>query len=191
MSPLDVLCLPPAPVNLSGSFDFQQMGVRGVSLAVDRDARARIAAAAEVAGLGTSAADTIPFLITMLDQDRISGGSEGLVEAFSSGNATTEDGRKAENMARIAEADLACSVAAQDALAKLGRAAVPALTEALRDPSPNRRSGATKALGQIGPAAETALASLQVLVKADPAETVRQAAVEAVKQIKPRRWFSF
>jgi len=127
----------------------------------------------------------------MLDQDRVSGCSDDLVEAFRSGNATTENARQLENMARISEADLACMVAAEDALAKIGHAAVPALLDALKDPSPNRRSGSAKALGQIGPAAATALPSLQPLVKDDPAETVRQAAAEAVKQIKPRRWLSF
>jgi HEAT repeat protein len=165
--------------------------MRGVSLAVDRDARARIAAANEVARLGASALDTIPLLIAMLDQDRMPADAEDLAAAFSSGTATTEDGRMAENLARIAEADLACKVAAQDALAKIGEPAVSALAEALEDPSPNRRSGAAKALGEIGLPADVALPALQRRAKADDAEIVRQAAAEAIKKIKPRRWFSF
>ena len=151
MSPLDVLRVPPAPVNLSDTFDFQQMEMRGVSLAVDPDARARIAAAIEAGRMGASAAALIPFLIEMLDQDRTPrGAGDEFVEGLGSGTATTEDGRMIENIARISEADLACHVAAQEALARIGESAVSSLVDALKVPSDNRRIGSAKALGEIG-----------------------------------------
>jgi HEAT repeat protein len=53
------------------------------------------------------------------------------------------------------------------------------------------RSGAAKALGQVGAPAEAALPVLKELARSDAAETVRKAAGDAVTQIKPRRWFSF
>jgi hypothetical protein len=186
-SPLDVLRVPLAPLDLSGTYDFQKTEIRGVSLAVDSDSRTRIAAAAEVAALGVAAVSAVPYLIAMLDQDRITAAAGGLLAAFRSGSATTSDARRAENMAAFAEADLACQVAASDALASIGSTAVPALTDALQSTSPNRRSGAAKALGKVGAAAETALPLLKSLARPDVAETVRNAAAEAVKQIKPRR----
>lgn len=60
MSPLDVLRVPPAAVNLASTFDFQHVELRGVSLAVDSDARARLAAASEAARMGAAAVPAIP-----------------------------------------------------------------------------------------------------------------------------------
>jgi HEAT repeat protein len=145
----------------------------------------RIAAASEVSKLGDAAVTAIPLLITMLDQDRVSAAATGVVAAFSSGNATRDDARQAENMARLAEADLACHVAAADALAEIGTPAIANLIEALAASSPNRRSGAAKVLGSIGPAAEAAVPQLVALARADQAETVRNAAADAIKKIEP------
>jgi HEAT repeat protein len=189
MSALDILRAAFPPVNLADHFDFQQTTVRGVSLSVDPEARKRIAAIAEVARPGTMGMAAIPLLIAMLDQDRTSGVSEDVVAAFKSGGATSEDGRRAENMVWLAEADAACQVAAQDALARIGSGAVRALIEALHAPQPNRRIGAAKALGQIGLDAQPALTHLDTLAKSDGSEPVRKAASEAIKLIKPRRWF--
>ena len=193
MSALDVLRVPIDPMSLADHFDFQQMEMVGVSLAVDAVARSRVAAAREVGGMGQGGVPAIRFLIQMLGQDRVSGAasSADLVAAFQGGEPTTEHGRQAENMTYIAEADLACSLAAQEALAKLGAHAVPALMEALRSPLANRRSGAARALGQMGQAAEPALPQLNQLAKADEAENVRKSAADAAKAIKPRKWFSF
>jgi hypothetical protein len=179
-----------AAVNLSDTFDFQPMQFRGVSLAVDADSRRRIAAATEAGRLGAAASGVVPFLIEMLGQDRVTPAAGDLVARLQSGKATKEDGRRAENMTYIAEADAACHVAAGDALVAIGAVAVPALTEALRSPVPNRRSEAARALGRIGEPAKAALDSLKQLAGRDDAETVRKAAAEAVKQLKPRGWFS-
>jgi HEAT repeat protein len=184
-SPIEILRVPPTAVNLADEFEFQQIEVRGVQLAVDLEARKRIAAASEVSKLGDAAVTAIPLLITMLDQDRVSAAATGVVAAFSPGNATRDDARQAENMARLAEADLACHVAAADALAEIGTPAIANLIEALAASSPNRRSGAAKVLGSIGPAAEAAVPQLVALARADQAETVRNAAADAIKKIEP------
>jgi len=184
---LDVLRAPLVSVNLAGTYEFQQTQIQGVSLAVDADARARIDAAAEVAETD-EAVSAVPSLIEMLAQDRISVVAGDLVAALQGGSATNQDARQAENMAAFSEADLACQVSASDALATIGSPAVPALIDALRSPVANRRSGAAVALGKIGKGAEAAVPMLKELLR-DDAETVRNAAAEAVKAIKPRRWF--
>jgi len=188
---LEVLRAPLTPLNLSDPHEFAQTEVHGIPLAVDREARARIAAAIGVAKEPAASAAAIPHLVEMMGQDRITAVSDAVVASFVGGSPTANDGRAAENMAHFGEADLACQVVASDALAAFGPAAVPALAEALKSPVANRRSGAAKALGKIGSAAADALPALKQLAKNDSAETVRKAADEAEKLIKPRGgWFS-
>jgi HEAT repeat protein len=78
-----------------------------------------------------------------------------------------------------------------DALVSLGTLAIPAVVAALNSTTTNVRIGAAKVLGRIGPPAAQALDRLNDLAKKDGTETVRKAATEAAKQIKPKRWFSF
>ena len=59
---------------------------------------------------------------------------------------------------------------------------MPALTETLQDAEWSVRRQAALALGQIGPAARTALPSLQKL-RSDHDKLVRKAAEEAVSKI--------
>jgi HEAT repeat protein len=63
------------------------------------------------------------------------------------------------------------------------RSAVPALTEALRDPNRNVRIGAAYALADIGPDAKTAVPALQSASK-DIDKDVRDAAEYALKQLQ-------
>ena len=190
-SAYDVLSTPLSRIDLDSEVDFQQYQTRGVSLSVDPDSVARINAALGIAKDAVAGPRAIPFLVEMMGQDRSSGVAGDLVGAFAGGNATVDDGRRVTNLAGFGEADLACQVIAQDALAAIGTPAVPPLIEALKSPVPNRRSGAAKALGAIGTPAEVALPVLKELARADSAETLRKAADEAVKAIKPKRWFGF
>lgn len=185
----DILATPLPRIDLDPEIDFQQYEVRGVSLGVDPDSLARINAALVVAKDAVAGPMAVPLLVAMLGQDRTTPVSGNVVAAFSGGAATVDDGRQAIHMASFAEADLACQVIAQDALATIGAPAIPALVEALESPVPNRRSGAAKALGAIGAGAAAALPILKALASGDSAPTVRKAADEAVKAIKPRRWF--
>jgi HEAT repeat protein len=188
----ELLKLGPRPVNLADTFDFQQVQMQGVSLAVDAESRQRIAAANSAGKVGVAAKAVIPALIDMLGQDRVTAATSDLLERYKAGAATKADGYRAENMARLAESDLACHVAAADALVALGTLAIPAAVAALNSPTTNVRVGAAKVLGRIGPPAAQALDRLNELAKKDAAETVRKAAAEAVKQVKPKKkWFSF
>lgn len=189
---VDVIRRPLPTLNMAAAHDFQQVAIQGVTLAVDAVARDRISTARELANAGEAAIPAIPHLIEMIGQDRVSGSvnTDDLVEALTRGNATQDDGRQIENMAHIGEADLACQVAAQEALTTLGAPAAPALIEALRSPVTNQRNGAANALGNMGAAAEGALPSLKDLTN-DASENVRKAAADAVKKIKPQGRFSF
>ena len=186
-SPLDILAAPPSFIDLSATHDFQPAEVGGVSFPVDPEARTRIAAAAEAARLRI--ADAIPFLVSMLSQDRTSVASADAVIALKASDSTMGPSHKAANLDRFAQADQACQAAAAAALAAMGASALPALKNALMARNPNRRLGAAKALGQMGADAEPVLDTLSDLAKADPVETVRLAATEALRQVKPRKWF--
>src|SRR4029450_3736126 len=166
VSPLEVLAVPLPLVDLSAPHDFQSAEVAGVSFAVDPDARTRIAAAAEVAKLGI--ADAIPFLLSMLSQDRTSAASADLIKAITE-DQTAAHARKAENMVRFAEADQACQAAAAAALGAMGATALPTLRDALMARNPNRRIGAARALGHMGAEAEPALETLASVAKNDSA----------------------
>jgi HEAT repeat protein len=73
---------------------------------------------------------------------------------------------------------------ASRALAANGKVAVPALTQALKDPRPLVREGAAQTLGKIGPEARDAAAALAAL-SSDPHEHIRTAAAAALKKISP------
>jgi hypothetical protein len=191
-NPVETLARPLPVPDLAGDYDFEQIELRGVSLAVDAVARERIAAAHAVTSNAAHSTAAIPYLTLMLGQDRITGNpsAANTVAAFTSGNATREHAKCAENMAHIGEADLACQVTAQDVLAQIGAGAIPALTEKLKSTRENERIGAAKALGAIGPAAESAFPLLEQLHR-DPSANVRNAAVDAAKKVKPKKgWFS-
>jgi len=66
---------------------------------------------------------------------------------------------------------------------KLDKDSVQALTDALRDPSPDVRWAAADGLAILGEAAKPALASLRTIAGTDESEGVRQAAAEAVMRI--------
>ena len=118
-SAYDVLSTPLSRIDLDSEVDFQQYQTRGVSLSVDPDSVARINAALGIAKDAVAGPRAIPFLVEMMGQDRSSGVAGDLVGAFAGGNATVDDGRRVTNLAGFGEADLACQVIAQDALAAI------------------------------------------------------------------------
>ena len=72
-----------------------------------------------------------------------------------------------------------------DALARIGKPAVPALVEALHDLNPELRDQAALALARIGPQAVDAVPDLIAALRDDD-ETVRKDAVRALGQIGPQ-----
>jgi HEAT repeat protein len=71
-----------------------------------------------------------------------------------------------------------------NALARIGRPAVPALIEALQDHDPALRQVAARVIARIGPDAAEATDNLIVLLD-DSDEAVRKSAVRALGQIGP------
>jgi HEAT repeat protein len=97
-------------------------------------------------------------------------------------------GRTEELIAQMHSQETAVRLHAIRALGERGpksaRAAVPALSEALRDSDAFVRRDAARALGQIGPAARDAAAALRLAAK-DRNPQVRKAAAEALQEIQP------
>ena len=73
---------------------------------------------------------------------------------------------------------------AANAMARIGKDSVPALTDALRMPDPNRRHSVIAALAEIGPEAETAVPALIEQLK-DPDPNIREAIAYALPRIGP------
>lgn len=72
--------------------------------------------------------------------------------------------------------------AASDALASIGRPAVPALIKALRDKDPATRAMAADTLAMLGPVANTSFAELSRTLN-DPESWVRDSAVAAIARV--------
>src|SRR5436305_1357907 len=102
----ELLKLGPRSISLADTFDFRQVQMPGLSLAIDAESRERVAAANSAGKVGVAAKAVIPALVDMLGQDRITAATGDLVERFNAGVATKADGHRAENMARLAEATL-------------------------------------------------------------------------------------
>jgi len=73
---------------------------------------------------------------------------------------------------------------AADALARIGRPAVPALIRALSDPDPELRHQAARALSRMGPSVRDAVPALIRALK-DPDPLVRRSAARALGQVGP------
>jgi len=74
-------------------------------------------------------------------------------------------------------------------LGRCGAAALPALTKALADANAAVRQGAARALGGIGPAAESAVPALVTAI-ADHEPLVRESAAEALGRVGPAATFA-
>lgn len=72
--------------------------------------------------------------------------------------------------------------AASDALASIGRPAVPALIKALRDKDPATRAMAADTLAKLGPVANTSFAELSRTLN-DPESWIRDSAVAAIARV--------
>ena len=82
--------------------------------------------------------------------------------------------------------DFSVGMSASKALGDIGPAAVPALIEALKDEDSLVRMIAAVALGKIGPDAKEAVPAL-VKALGDEEESVREASSHALHQIDPER----
>jgi len=130
--------------------------------------------------LGTAAAPAVPDLVKVLKGIPRSEGTRAVIVAIGS------IGPHANAAVPVLIKKLAVSglcVAAAHALAKIGPAAVPALTEALSSGNDWTRYGAARALAALGPDARVALSALEA-ARNDDDEDVRALVTEAVKAIR-------
>src|SRR5262249_5088538 len=73
-----------------------------------------------------------------------------------------------------------------EAVARAGKNAVPALSEALADKRYQTRAAAATVLGLLGPPAARAADTLATVAKKDPYPGVREAAKKALEKIKAK-----
>jgi HEAT repeat protein len=162
-----------------------------VALLADADPQTRGDAAVALASIGADAAEAVPALQKLIgDASEPDGVRYAAVFALGRiGPASSA----AEPMIREltqSKDELMATVAVWAALKikpddkSLFEAAVPLLRRALRGDREMARLEAAVALGDIGPAAATAIPILELVAEDDPAKSVRTAAAAALEKIK-------
>ena len=110
-------------------------------------------------------------------------------QAAKSATDTVADGRRLSEWVADLKADAPQTRnAAAYEISGLGPAAasaVPALIEALDDPSPSVRFPVTVALGEIGPAAADAVPRLKKMMDEEINDEIAASAKRAIRRIKP------
>jgi HEAT repeat protein len=175
-----------------GSGDPKEAALLADALRAD-DVRDRIAAAEELAHLGSEATSALPALRRALDD---ANPAVVLAAARALVLVDPEDGRGIKALvARLTNGNAAVRAEAATTLARTGRRAreaLPALLRAVDDRDGQVRRAAIEAVGQLAPCTDSeasAVATLGALVKDGidkyhPADT----AMEALRQFGPRFW---
>jgi HEAT repeat protein len=143
----------------------------------DPDRRVRLAAACALAQFDPAVEGILPILIGALEDDR-SVGEEKDRAALALGHL----GARARPALTLLLDRLRAGDSATIALAELGPASIPGLTEALSDPGPAVRRRAARVLRMLGPAARSAVPALLERLK-DPEADVRVEAAAALGEI--------
>lgn len=157
------------------------------------DAEFRSDAAMALGRMGSEAAEAVPQLLTMLEGPA-SEPSDRYAAAFALGRAGAVAKAALPKLREIAQGkdELLATVAAWAALkispddTAMIETAIPLLRRALRADREPVRLEAAISLGEIGPAAATALPILELVSEEDPSKSVRQAADEAVRKISAK-----
>jgi HEAT repeat protein len=160
----------------------------------DADPRYRSSAAMAIAALGAEAKGAVPALEKLLG-DESAPAEARLTAAYALGRIGPAAVAAEPLLRRLADADdeMMATVCTWAALkikpddATLFDAAIPKLRRALQREQELARLEAAIALGEIGPRASSALPLLELLAEEDPSRTVRAAADEAVRRIRPPR----
>jgi HEAT repeat protein len=143
-------------------------------LLAEKDKRLRIQVLDALARVGPDAKEAVPQLIKLFEEHEVKKNNKPPPETL-----------------KLPDKDLFPKVA--EVLGKIGKPAVQPLLEALRDPDltdPIKalvRLGAVTALGNIGPAAQAAGATLYLHAQKDPVPEVRAAAVVAYRKVKAKK----
>jgi HEAT repeat protein len=160
----------------------------------DADPRYRSSAAMAIAAIGAEAKGAVAPLEQLLGDDSAPAEAR-LTAAYALGRIGPAAAAAEPLLRRLADSDdeMMATVCIWAALkikpedATLFDAAIPKLRRALQREQELARLEAAIALGEIGPRAATALPMLELLAEEDPSRTVRAAAEEAVRRIRPPR----
>jgi HEAT repeat protein len=158
----------------------------------DDDPVYRSNAAMAVAALGAEAKAAVPALEKIVG-DEAAAPETRYASAYALGRIGPDAASAEPLLRKLAESgdDMVATVGVWAALkikpadATLFDLAIPKLRQALRQEREIVRLEASVALGEIGPRAVTALPMLEMLAEEDPSRTVRAAAEEAVRRIRP------
>lgn len=160
----------------------------------DEDPAYRGNAAMAIAALGPAAKAAVPALEKLLG-DEAAAPESRYPAAYALGSIGPEAVAVEPLLRKLSESgdEMLATVCVWAALkikpedASLFDAAIPKLRRALQREQELARLEAAVALGEIGPRAATALPMLEMLAEEDPSRTVRAAAEEAVRRIRPPR----
>jgi HEAT repeat protein len=158
----------------------------------DTDAEHASEAAVAIAAIGPEAAAAIPALQRLVADTKATPGLR-YSAAYALGRIGPAAKECAANLRALTESedDLMATVAVWAALKvapddkSLFERAIPLLRRALRADRDVVRLEAAVALGDIGPAAGSAIPILELVAEDDPVKDVRRAAAEAAKKIRP------
>lgn len=148
-------------------------------------------AAVALAAIGAGAADGVPGLSAILADDAAAAGLR-YAAAYALGRIGPAAAAAEPALRKLSESDdeMMATVAVWAALqvkpgdASLFETAIPRLRRALRADRELARLEAAVALGDIGPAAASAIPILELVSEDDPVKRVRDAAAEALGKIK-------
>lgn len=158
----------------------------------DADAEHASEAAVAIAAIGPEAAAAVPALGRMVADAKAAPGLR-YSAAYALGRIGPAAKETVADLRSLAESDdaLMATVAVWAALKadpddkSLFERAIPLLRRALRAEQDVVRLEAAVALGDIGPAAASAIPILELVAEDDPVKDVRRAAAEAAKKIRP------
>ena len=163
-----------------------------VSLLDAADPLVREEAAVSLAAIGAEAAEAVPALVKLLAAEEADAAK--FTAAYALGRIGPASAPALERLRGLAtSSDEALATVAMWASLKIApddkslvEAAIPALRKAARNDRELVRLEATVALGEIGPAAASAVPILELLAEEDPVPTVRAAAAAALEKIRGR-----
>jgi len=163
-----------------------------VSLLDAADPLVREEAAVSLAAIGPEAAEAVPALVKQLATDEADGAK--FTAAYALGRIGPAAAPALERLHDLAtSSDVVLATVAMWASLKIApedktlvESAIPALRKAARNERELVRLEAVVALGEIGPAAASAVPILELLEEEDPVPTVRTAAAAALEKIRSR-----
>lgn len=173
---------PALPLQRARVYHFTTVELGGDETEIDVEAAVQAAAVKALGEIGPASAPAIPALIALFGRDRTTAGSSGLPKDLAT--LDTGDVSAIKKMLAVTMGDLVVSSATSETLAAIGKAEVKPLIAALSSPNDNRRSGAARALGEMGAEALVAVPALQKVADTDSFKGARDNATRAIARIQ-------